>query len=86
MATRTKANSLNTYINTLWATLYQITVSRANKMLPKMREQGHQFDTYAYSADPDSKAHGANMGPTWVLSAPGGPHAGPMNLAIRGNS
>ena len=23
---------------------------------------------------PDSKVHGANMGPTWVLSAPGGPH------------
>ena len=32
---------------------------------------------------PDSKVHGANMGPTWVLSAPGGPHVGPMNLAIR---
>ena len=33
---------------------------------------------------PDSKVHGANMGPTWVLSAPGGPHVGPMKLAIRG--
>ena len=32
---------------------------------------------------PDSKDHGANIGPTWVLSAPGGPHVGPMNLAIR---
>ena len=32
---------------------------------------------------PDSKVHGANMGPTWVLSAPGGPHVGPINLAIR---
>ena len=32
---------------------------------------------------PDSKVHGANMGPTWVLSAPDGPHAGPMNFAIR---
>ena len=30
-----------------------------------------------------SKVHGANMGPTWVLSAPDGPHVGPMNLAIR---
>ena len=30
--------------------------------------------------DPDSKVHGANMVPTWVLSA----HSGPMNLAIRG--
>ena len=32
---------------------------------------------------PDSKVHWANMGPTWVLSAPDGPHVGPMNLAIR---
>ena len=32
---------------------------------------------------PDSKVYGANMGPTWVLSAPDGPHVGPMNLAIR---
>ena len=31
----------------------------------------------------DSKVHGANMGPTWVLSAPDGPHVGPMNLAIK---
>ena len=32
---------------------------------------------------PDSKVHGANMGPTWTLSAPDEPHVGPMNLAIR---
>ena len=32
---------------------------------------------------PDTMVHGANMGPTWVLSAPDGPHVGPMNLAIR---
>ena len=31
---------------------------------------------------PDRKVHGANMGPTWVLSAPDGPHVGLMNLAI----
>ena len=31
---------------------------------------------------PDSKVRGANMGPGWVLSAPDGPHIGPMNLAI----
>ena len=30
----------------------------------------------------DSKIHGANMGPTWVLSSPSGPHVGPMNLAV----
>ena len=32
---------------------------------------------------PDSKVQGPNMGPNWVLSAPDGPHVGPMNLAIR---
>ena len=32
---------------------------------------------------PDSKVHGANMGPTWVLSAIDGPHVGSTNLAIR---
>ena len=31
---------------------------------------------------PDSKVHGANMGPTWVMSAPDGPHVGLINLAI----
>ena len=31
---------------------------------------------------PDSKINGANMGQTWVLSAPDGRHVGPMNLAI----
>ena len=31
---------------------------------------------------PDRKVCVANMGPTWVLSAPDGPHVGPMNLAI----
>ena len=33
---------------------------------------------------PDSKVHGANMGPTWVLPAPDGPHVVHMNLTIRG--
>ena len=32
---------------------------------------------------PENKVHGANMGPTWVLSAPGEPHVDPMNLAIK---
>ena len=32
---------------------------------------------------PEGKVHGANMGPTWVLSALDGPHVGPINLVIR---
>ena len=31
---------------------------------------------------PDNKFHGAIMGPTWGHQDPGGPHVGPMNLAI----
>ena len=35
---------------------------------------------------PNSKVHGANMGPTWGRQDSGGPHAVPMNLAIWGVS
>ena len=34
---------------------------------------------------PDSKVHGANMGPTWGRQDPGRPHVGPMNLALGGD-
>ena len=33
-----------------------------------------------FKRSPDNKVHGANMGPTWVMSASDGPHVGPMNL------
>ena len=35
-----------------------------------------------YQLYPDSKVHGANMGPIWGRQDPGGPHGGPINLAI----
>ena len=35
---------------------------------------GHEF--------PDSKVHGAKMGPIWGQQDPGGPHVVPMNVAI----
>ena len=31
---------------------------------------------------PDSKVHGASMGPIWGRQDPGGPYVGPMNFAI----
>ena len=34
---------------------------------------------------PNSKVHGANMGPIWVRQDPGGPHVGPVNFAIWGD-
>ena len=53
---------------------------------------GHQqTQTYAYlteaacySYGPDSKVHGANMGPIWGRRDSGGPHVGPMNFVIWG--
>ena len=35
--------------------------------------------TYHY---PDSKVHGANMGPIWARQDPSVPHVGPMDFAI----
>ena len=41
------------------------------------------YQSTAYIKDnPDSKVHGANMGPIWGRQDPGGPHVGPMNFAI----
>ena len=37
----------------------------------------HQYERY-----PDSKVHGANMGPIWGRQDPGGSHVDPMNFAI----
>ena len=31
---------------------------------------------------PDSKGHGANMGPIWGRQDPAGPHVGPLNFAF----
>ena len=49
----------------------------------------HATDILIFFSDdkciiPDSKIHGANMGPTWVLSAPDGPHEPcfPMDVII----
>ena len=39
----------------------------------------------AYRA-PDSKVHGANMGPIWGRQDPGGSHVDPMSLAIWGST
>ena len=33
---------------------------------------------------PDSKVHGANMGPIWGRQDPGVPHVGSMNFAMWG--
>ena len=52
--------------------------SKANVLFVQMTDQWFLHPEH----HPDSKVHGANMRPTWVLSAPDGPHVGPRNLAI----
>ena len=43
----------------------------------------YRYEPKRHARDiPDSKIHGVNMGPIWVLLAPDGPHVGPMNLAV----
>ena len=45
---------------------------------------GHRSHPVEMKGFPDSKVHGANMGPIWGRQGPGGPHVGPMNFAIWG--
>ena len=51
-----------------------------------MKSRHNMISLGAVFPVPDSKVHRAHMGSTWVLSAPDGPHVGPMNLAIKGVS
>ena len=69
--------NLNNHLHFIWLTHtkslcpWVIRISLEGRQAPA-------FLTY-----PDGKVHGTNMGPTWVLLAPDGPHVGPMNLDIR---
>ena len=56
----------------------QVTYTILNIIL-----QGEVLYWFMSAPYPDSKVHGANMGPTWVLSAQYGPLVGPINLALR---
>ena len=49
----------------------------------KMYQQHQNRFTSKIQTTLYSKVHGANKGPTWVLSASDGPHVGLMNLGIR---
>ena len=44
--------------------------------------QSHIHSLNSTAPYPDSKVHGANMGPIWGRQDPGGPHVGPMNFVI----
>ena len=42
----------------------------------------YKFALIVFKYTPDSKVHGANLGPIWGWQNPGGPHVGPVNIAI----
>ena len=65
------ANVIRSYVHWWWATQELKVLQIPNT-------------TFIWKEDPDSKVHGTNMGPIWVLSAPDGPHVGSLNLAIWG--
>ena len=62
------------YISLIEAYIGQITKVRLSCYLVLLSNDSKNH--------PDSKVHGANMGPNWGRQDPGGPHVGPMNLAI----
>ena len=47
-----------------------------------MQSWQYEIGPLWYIAIPDSKVHGANMGPTWGRQDPGGLHVGHTNRAI----
>ena len=52
------------------------------KVSYQLESPWYQFGRYRLVMTPDSKVHGANMGPIWGQQDPGGPHVGLMNFAI----
>ena len=67
-----------------------LLVSLLKGLWPQMQYEFIRRSTHNFTGindhkmvTPDNKVHVANMEPSWVLSAPGGPHVGRMNLAIR---
>ena len=52
--------------------------SVSKKGVSEKELQRHSCSAYI----PESKVHGANMGPIWGRQDPGGPHVGPLNLII----
>ena len=71
---------------------WSIVVNFINSVLIHRRIRGRILNinrTYGHLSNgncavPDNKVHWANMGPTWVLSAPDGPHVGPFEPCYQG--
>ena len=59
-----------------------ISVSHHFEQLMTKPGKSRRYAAPALQANPDSKVHGANMGPTWGRQDPGGPHVGHQILAF----
>ena len=57
---------------------------KIHRCQPQSRFTATQFNPGVIRTVPDSRVHGANMGPIWDRQDPGGPHVGPMNFDIWG--
>ena len=79
--TQTSDKNIDIYVDTweYWNVLHLLSFDQSDiHCWPRVRNI--LFGGINY---PDSKVHGANMGPTWDRQDPGGSHVGPMNFAIR---
>ena len=56
-----------------WVSVYEACIGITSLLKTERRVQ---------ELCPDSKVHGANMGPIWGRQDPGGPHIGPMDFAL----
>ena len=59
-----------------------LSLSLLVKEAPDLKDPGSGSWVLQSLFNPDSKVHEVNMGPNWGRQDPGGPHVGPMNLAI----
>ena len=64
----------------IFSTLIQIRLNLFS-LSPKSK-WGNYYKILHMSPFPNSNVHGANMGPIWGLQDPGGPHVGPINVAM----
>ena len=77
--------------NVAWHYMKLVSVSITLPIMLKVTFIGDRLLCYSSECNspkgqvsPDNKVHGANMGPTWVVSAPDGPHVGPVKLVMQG--
>ena len=69
-------------LHCLFSRLFRLTTKERAASLDSLhgRSVMEKFKANLFNNVPDSKVHGANMGPIWGRQDPGGPHVGPWTL------